>query len=408
MTEGIGRASLALSIEGYLDALCTGFSNRHAGSPGNQAATDFFGETLRSSGFRVSTQDFRCLDWEPGEAVLRVGDRVFSAHTSPYSLPFRGSAVLVQAGEMAELRGLDCQGKILLLHGELAREQLVPKSFPFHIPVSHPELPLLLEEKAPAAILAATGRNPELAGASYPFPLIEDGDFTVPSVYTTDIEGARLLECRGGEAFLSISSNRIPSKGCNVRGFTGDPGRDRLVFCAHIDAKKGTPGALDNASGVSVLLGLAELLKGFRGNRCVELLALNGEDYYAASGQAAYMALPRTELDGIGLAVNLDLVGYRKGRTGFSFYQCPDDLAESARRVFLSHPGLYEGESWYQGDHMIFVSRNRPAMALVSEEMQYLCSEITHTEHDVPELVDCEKLADIALALRELVSVLSS
>ncbi len=394
-------------IKKHLYELCRRIPNRHVGSPGNREATDYFAHHMRLCGFQAVQQEFDCLDWEPGEAFIRIGGVTLPANPSPYTLPYSGSAPLVAASTLAGLSALDAAGRILLIHGELAREQLIPKNFPFFIPASFPGLAALLEAKAPAAIIAATGRNPELAGAAYPFPLIEDGDFSIPSVYITDIEGEKLLGACGSDAHLSVGSLRIPSTGCNVRGMKGSPDRPRLVFCAHIDAKKGTPGALDNASGVCVLLALAKLLEGYEGNLCVELLALNGEDYYSAPGQSLYLALPGDELDRIVLAVNMDLVGYREGRTGISFYGCPEGLADSARKAVLRHDGMFEGPVWYQGDHMVFVSRGRPAMALVSESIAHLCSEITHTERDVPELVDCGVLAGAARALRDLVPALS-
>jgi aminopeptidase YwaD len=55
----------------------------------------------------------------------------------------------------------------------------------------------------------------------------------------------------------------------------------RVVVFAHIDSRIGTPGANDNASGVASLLLLAQLLEDYRGSLCVELVAMNGEDYYS-------------------------------------------------------------------------------------------------------------------------------
>ena len=62
-----------------------------------------------------------------------------------------------------------------------------------------------------------------------------------------------------------------------------------IVFCAHIDAKKDTPGALDNATGIATLLALSKLLTEYSGSLCIEIVAFNGEDYYAASGQMQYL-----------------------------------------------------------------------------------------------------------------------
>lgn len=108
---------------------------------------------------------------------------------SPYSKGCSLEAELVAAGTLNELEQVLAKGKLLLLHDELTREQLMPKNFVFYNPDEHQQIIALLEEKEPGAILAATSRNAALAGGVYPFPLIEDGDFQIPSVYLTEAEG---------------------------------------------------------------------------------------------------------------------------------------------------------------------------------------------------------------------------
>ncbi len=58
------------------------------------------------------------------------------------------------AATLEELTALDCSGDILLLTGDLASEQLMPKNFPFDNPEHHRRLYALLEHKQPAAIIA--------------------------------------------------------------------------------------------------------------------------------------------------------------------------------------------------------------------------------------------------------------
>jgi aminopeptidase YwaD len=51
---------------------------------------------------------------------------------------------------------------------------------------------------------------------------------------------------------------------------------------------------------------------------------------------------------------------------------------------------------------MVFVQNQVPAVAITSHVLFDLMREITHTEKDVPQLVDPAKLAVAALALRDL------
>ncbi len=124
--------------------------------------------------------------------ALTAGMDSFQVFVSPYSPGCMVEAELISVSKIAELERASVTGKILLLHGEIAKEQLMPKNFVFYNPEEHQQIVAMLERGAPIAIICATGRNASLAGGVYPFPLIEDGDFDIPSVYMTEDEGARL------------------------------------------------------------------------------------------------------------------------------------------------------------------------------------------------------------------------
>ena len=244
----------------YLRRLCRETPSRRVGSKGNRAATDFFAGITASFAFETESPAFDCIDWIPEGVHLTVDGVPFEVFVSPYSLSCHVMAPFIVVSTVEELKAAEVANGIILLHGHIAREQLMPKNFPFYNPDEHKRIIQLLEMKKPQAIMAATSRDVEMAGAVYPFPLIEDGDFDIPSVYMTEEEGNRLAEYAGMEVSLDIRANRFPATGCNVIARKGaDPNR-RVVLFAHIDAKDGTPGATDNAAGVIVLLLLAELL----------------------------------------------------------------------------------------------------------------------------------------------------
>ena len=152
-------------------------------------ATDFFAAAVKQFRYDVECPEFACIDWWHGVANLSVEGEPYAAHISPYALGCVVDAELAVVTSVDELEAADVRGKALLLMGEIVSEQLMPKNFVFYNPDSHQYIIHLLEERQPAAIISATSRNPELAGGSYPFSLIEDGDFNIPSVYMTDAEG---------------------------------------------------------------------------------------------------------------------------------------------------------------------------------------------------------------------------
>ena len=399
----VRRTILSEKAEAYLQRLCVEIPSRRVGSEGNRAATDFFARTVGPFGFDLQCPEFDCLDWTHEGAHLTVQGAAFEAYPSPYSLGCRVSAPLAVVSTIEELEAAEVSDKITLLRADIAKEQLMPKNFPFYNPDRHRRIIALLEAKVPLAIVAATSRDPEMVGgAVYPFPLIEDGDFNIPSVYMTEEEGNRLAALAGKVISLESRATRIPAKGYNVIARKGANMHQRVVLFAHIDARMGSPGAGDNASGVIVLLLLAELLANYRGNLGVEMVAVNGEDYYSNPGEQQYLATNAGRFDEIMLGINLDDVGYHRGRVAYSLYDCPDELADPIRQVLSAYGGIIEGQAWYQGDHGLFLMNKRPALAFTSELLTELMAGITHTPKDRPELVDAAKLVDIANALRDL------
>ena len=399
-------ASLAAKAEEYLTRLCLEIPTRRVGSQGNQAATEFFAKILDSFGFETQTPEFDCMDWISEGVRLTGGAISFKALASPYSPGCRVSAPLAVLSTVDELASIEAPEAMFLLKGELADEPLMPKNFPFYNPDEHKRIIYLLETKRPGAILSATSRNPQMAGGLYPFPLIEDGDFDIPSAYLTEEEGERLAVHAGKQLSLEIQAKRIPSKARNVIGRKIGGTRRRVVVCAHIDSKVGTPGALDNASGVTVLLLLAELLTNYQGELGIELVAINGEDYYSNPGEIQYLESNRGKFEEILLDVNIDGAGYVQGESAYSLYECPEELAGLIRKTFSAHPHMVEGEQWYQGDHMIFAMNRVPSVALTSERAMELMAHIVHTPKDEPANIDSGRLVDLARAIRDLLIAL--
>lgn len=240
-------------------------------------------------------------------------------------------------------------------------------------------------------------------GALYPFPLIVDGDFDIPSVYCRDTVGDVLAGLEGEAVRLKIDARRLPSSASNVIARTGRQADRKIVITAHIDAYEDVPGASDNASGIVVLLLLAEMLFNYRGNTGIEIAAFNGEDHYSAGGQMDYLRRYGGEFPAILLAVNVDDVGFKHGRTSYSSYECPRQLENKAEHVFRRFEGLVRGVPWFNGDHMIFVQNSVPALAFTSECMAELMRTVTHTISDTPDIIDCHKLVELAESLNALI-----
>jgi len=375
------------------------------GSNGNRQATYFFEKELLLRDWETEMVEFEAIDWVENGATLKSDEENFNVLVSPYSLGFRGEGELIPASTIEELSKINAKNKIIFLFGEIAREQLMPKNFVFYNPEEHQKIISILENSGAKAIVSATGRNVALAGGVYPFPLIEDGDFDIPSVYMTEEEGLKLIPKIGKIVFLDSLSKRIPGRGYNVIGKKGNNNSLKIVVTAHIDAKKGTPGAIDNATGVIVLLLLSDLLKDYNGNRLIEIIAFNGEDYYAVPGQINYISTNKNNFNKILLNINIDGAGYKEGLSAFSLFNLPDEILQVTKNVINQYSGITEGIQWLQGDHSIFLQFGVPAIAVSSKWFidNIGDQDITHTRKDNIEIVDCNKIVEISQALNTLI-----
>ncbi len=398
-------ATLASGANRRLAKLCAVAPDRRPGSRGNRESTAYTADLLALAGWEVATPEFDCLDWRTDGGSLDIGDRSIDLTPSPYGLGVSASGPLRVLRELGDLDRTDLAGSILLLTGTLAAEPLTPKAFPFYGSEEHTRIIRSLEAVTPAAVVAVTGRYPALCGALDPFPLIEDGDFTIPTANLRPPDAEWALGHAGVEATVEIRSERWPARACNVIARRG-PQSGRVTIIAHIDTKPGTPGAVDNAAGVLVLLMLAEILSPSRYPKLpvgVELLLVNGEDHYAAPGEVDWLAANEGRLEDVVVAVNLDGVGYRGANTAYSTYNLDAGLATHVESSFAGRRRLIEGPEWYQSDHAIFAMQGRPAVALTTELVDEMLETLFHSASDTPSQVDTSLLVEVAEAIADLI-----
>jgi len=386
----------------YLSYFCEHLGDRYVGSQSNQEAAEYIKEIFKKNGCKITEQSFKCFDWQPQDLVFEVDNESYSGEISPYSASVEVESELITAESLKELKNIEGQGKVILIRGELTKEQLVPKNFPFYSVEEHKEIINLLETKGFKAVIAATGKDKNSAGGLYPFPLIEDGDFQIPSIFIKDVLGEKLKEKTGKKVYLKIDTKKTDSKGKNIIASLGNNKEKKIVLFAHIDSKINSPGAIDNASGIVALLLLAKLLTEKGVDKHVEIALLNGEDYYSNPGQRLYFIENSESLANIRLAINIDGMGYKKGSTAYSMYTTEQKLNDLADNIFKDQYQMVRGEPWYQGEHAILVQQGKPAVAFTSELLEEILEKV-HTPQDNLSLIDHQKVVDTARALTDFI-----
>lgn len=391
----------ARQIQEWMELLCADPNGRSVGTAVNRQASELFIAVAKACGAQVRMEEFDCLDFEPGEVELSCGDISFPALASPFSHPCDLEAELVEASTTEQLYGMDIAGKLLLLHGEIAAGQIMPKNFVFYNPEEHQRLVRYLESSGVAAVISASPPMPELNAAVYPCPMFEDGDLQFPSVYMSQEEGEHLLTWVGKSLRLRSSARRIPARAIHAVAEYGPPDGRTILLCAHLDSKPNTTGAADNAGSTAITLALLYLLRDYNGPCRVQILPFNGEDYYAVPGEMLYMRdwdPARMEL-----CLNMDSVGVKGCRTGYCHFNATPALRQLIGACFGAPEQYAEIEPWYQGDHSIFAMQGIPTIALSTEDLSAFFHEYAHTEKDTADKMDSAKLLTVAESIAGLV-----
>ncbi len=341
------------------------------------------------------------MDWVDLGSELAIGESTWPLHTGPFGRGVEARGPMEVAAVDEDLVPGSHRGRILLIRGELASTPLMPKSFEFFNPDEHRHRVARLEASQALAVIAATGEHPELAGGRSPFPVIEDGDFTIPTAYVSETIGNKIAALAPQAGSIAIRTSLEPSTGFNVIARSGSA--PRTVVTAHLDAALGTPGALDNAAGVAAIVGLAERLATDSNSPNVELAFLNGEDHWGLPGQRRY--LETLDASSVRLAINVDGVGRRGDTIAWCAFGL-GDLDRPVREVLDHSWGCDEGPPWFSGDHALFLAAGVPTLALTS--LSFLTTpeqNVTHTPDDDIELIDAAMIVNATDAVAELLHV---
>jgi len=372
-----------------MEQLCEKIGARPTGSAKNKEAVDYAFEVLQKCGFHVHKQEFDCIDWLNSGAVLLIDGQIVPVESAEYSLPCDIVADFICIDTVGLLQKAELTDKIVVIYGALCQEPLMPKNFEFYNPDEHKQIIALLEEKNPQAIIAVSSHKEHI---------LQDGDFNIPCAIVCQDMLDIFLQSANRKAKLSLATKRVPVKAHNVIATYGT-GRDKLCFSAHIDTKPTTPGALDNASGLSVLLTLAESLVQKDFPFQIEIALLNGEDYYSTPGETTYLAGLSPEYI---LAVNIDGIGLRGSDTSISFYACPPELENQLMECVKRTSGIERVAPWPMGDHMIFAAVGIPTIALTACNIFNLIDTLIHTPMDDMQNIDLNVSANLVDFLLEL------
>jgi aminopeptidase YwaD len=382
------------SLGASLRHMCVDIGPRPSGSPENQAAAAYIHQAFVAAGYAVEDQTYACPAWQHEHTRLELDGQPVRACANAFSLPCDVSAPLVPICTLAELEAAHLSGKIGLLYGDLTNAPLAPKAW-FLKSERDTRIVELLEQKAPVALITVQATTPgDLVG------VIEDADFNLPSVTVPADVGLALLRTNSALR-LQIKSRRAQGQACNVVARKAGEHPARIVLCAHYDTKFNTPGACDNASGVAMLLALAEKLGRQKLHYGLECTAFDNEEYLPI-GDDEYMRRNGPSLDDVVMAINMDGVGQLMGGTSIAIYVSSPAFQAHVGEIVRRYPGVTWVDPWPESNHSTYSWRGVPCLAFSTTAG----ARIYHTQADTLERVNLAKLEETLALVQDVVASL--
>lgn len=281
----------------------------------------------------------------------------------------------------------------MFLHSQLTKASLQPKDYPFYYPNEHKELIDALEDSGVAAIVAVTGEHPTYG--LKPFSLFEDGNFKVPSAYISYEEWEKMKPVFKNNSLKLVIDSHIEQVRSRqlIAQKEAKNAKGNILVCAHMDSKYETPGALDNAAGLVMMMQTMELLKKENLNYAIDFVPFNSEEYYEATGELIYLNDCKRKNKEFALVINIDSVGHVGSGIAVSTYNMDSRFAAILEKLCDDHPMVAKGPKWYSGDHAIYAFKGVASLAVTSQDFFSGGLKRTHTPKDIKDTVDYETLA---------------
>lgn len=263
----------------HLEHLSVAIGERHLGSSGEVAAQHYLAEQFRAYGYEVAQEAFDTPGWRFRSHQLNTSD----GETIDSAACFFSPGGTVSAPLHLYTAGRSTPDQFA---GKIA----FAGNYDFQAVSDTNELAEQLEEAGALAFIINSPYNDTYSTKVVRSPKLK----RMPVVTLSQRAALRLAREEGRIVHLSVDAETFPHQSANVvaRYRPAISAGRKLIIGAHYDTAPGIPGAVDNASGIAVLLHLAKALRAQLADWEVDFVAFGGEEYggpgYGIGGYAYY------------------------------------------------------------------------------------------------------------------------
>ncbi len=369
----IGRCTTGQDAYGVLRALCEQVGSRLSASEEERRATEMMISRLSQAGCETEISEFSYPGWRPGRSTVVVRERGSAKELASHPLGWcPGTSVTAPVfdaspGMKEDFQNDAIRGKIALVSDETRLGQKdLHRSVKYELAVEAGAAGFVFYGRKPGGLVAMGAAN------------LDPKTGAIPGVGIS-YEDAMYIKRRGGAALLEIgstsSSENVTSR--NGVGLKRGGSNEEIIVCGHIDSWF-SEGAVDNGSGIAMLVELARLTQAYRLPRNVRFVTFGSEEL-GLHGSKAY-ARAHADLSNVVCVLNLDCSAVREGTLTVTtnentrFRAFMEEVKKEIRTDFY----LYDEITRYS-DHYTFREKGVPCAAFLSRSPSY---GFAHTDYD--------------------------
>ncbi len=293
-------------LHGWVRELCA-FQPRWAGYPAERRAGEWLAQRLQNAGVETQMEPYGFRKWELGNWKVELTDGESTQEIKSFPMwsthAGKGTAELVDVGLGTELELLtrNIAGKAVVVTGKALLNVFATYPDTYQRAAELGAVAMFVTSDAPDNLIRPTSSSQNYLDDN-PIPAFQLG--------ARDLARLRAASRTGGTVSWSLESKHVDGTTHDIVGFLPGSGEleGAVVICAHYDAW--FTGALDNATGVAGLIGLAEhfgALDVAERPRDMIFLGVTGHDTgFPYGGMSNWLSKYPDNVPDIDLFVNLD------------------------------------------------------------------------------------------------------
>jgi aminopeptidase YwaD len=363
------RGDFKMLIYARCEYLTNEIGYRWIGSDGEKRAGDWVEKQLREMDLKVERPVIDCPAWDYEKTELVVDGKLFTSDAQMFSPGCNAEGELVQVIPNADTTiPIDVTGKIALIKESDTLNTSVYKN---GVLFRSTLLNSLKDAGALATVIISTLEE------TYATKMFRNPDSSLPCAAVSRNDGDILLTKTGKTAKLKIVAKQRKGKTSYISAEIGPDDAPVCIIAAHFDAAPISKAAVDNATGVAVMLALAEYFaKNPPKTLKLRFMSFGGHEYggldMCGFTSKYYVKYNSDELPKIKCLLHIDGVGV-KNTTPAIQVKGGSNLLVETQKLFESNINItpIEYNGFVGADFGAFMREGTPCVMIGSSKDEY-------------------------------------